>query len=722
MRIFVLFLLAFSFLVAQPRSLTSGYSYLSHLRSLAGMTPLGRNQVLERAAKNHDLYMIANNVFGHYERRGDPHFTGVRPDDRAVYAGYPSRYVFENIAGGDDTIEEAIDGLFSAIYHRFGFLDFTIDEIGAAFDTSQNYAYQSVSTFDMGNKEVARLCAGPEFSGYGSYTYNICADPNKKISATKFHKALEDLANQNPAIVLWPYKNATNIPPAFYEEDPDPLPECSVSGYPVSVNFNPFKTSGTPQMIEFSLQDEEGDEVPLVRTMKHDNDPSGHFSLYDFAIFPQNRLDWGEKYHAKFVYSLGGQTHTIEWDFRTKVLPGPYYRVQGNGESYRVVSGKKYFFYIPPRDCNDKLDGFSSRYRGNIHYQRGFYDHNTLWIQLDGPIGSEVDINFYDGRSIKVVIASSDDIQSSSSSSSITSSASSSHSISSSQSLSSSSSSSTQSSFEPECPNGYFYDPNLGLCTPLSSSSSTVSSSSSESSNPNLQELCEGRGGVWADTMCIFPSSSTASSQSSVVSSASSSWSGISSSSLSSSSSSVVVEPGSCPSDTIFVDGHCVDKAAYELAGKTLPINGYFAHYGNGVFDWVYLNYNGHIFAKLEGMDPQTGLLRWKRLRNFFDRVEYRDGYIVVGAARSTSDEVVNTLANKRLRVNGYFTYFGDPEDYDPFMWAYVSSSGNLVAKLEGMDPSTGHLKWHFLIGPRVRKLQWVRIQNDRLIFGPLAQ
>ncbi len=716
MRIFVLFLLAFSFLAAHPRSLTSGYSYLSHLRSLAGMTPLGRNQLLERAAKNHDLYMIANNVFGHGERQGDPHFTGATPADRAVYAGYPSRYVLENIAGGDKSIEESIDGLFSAIYHRFGFLDFTIDEVGAAFDTNPDYSYQSVSTFDMGNKEIARLCEGPEFNGYGSYTYNICADPNKKISATKFHKALEDLANQNPSIVLWPYKNATDIPPVFYDEHPDPLPECSVSGYPVSVNFNPFKTSGTPQMIEFSLQNEEGDEVPLVRTMTHDNDPSGHFSVYDFAIFPQNHLDWNAVYHARFVYSLDGQTHTIEWHFRTRALPTPHYIVQEDGKSYRVVSGKKYFFYFPPRDCNDKLTGFSSRYRGNINYQRGFYDQNTLWIQLDGPIGSEVDIRFYNGRSMKVVIASSDDIQDSSGSSS------SAISSASSQSLSSSSSFSSQSSSEPECPNGYFYDPNLGLCTPLSSSSSSAVSSSSESSDQDLQELCEESGGVWADTMCIFPSSSTSSSQSSIMSSESSSWSSSFSSSYSSSSSSPFVEPGSCPSDTILIDGHCVDKAAYELAGKTLPINGYFAHYGDGVFDWVYLNYNGHIFAKLEGMDPQTGLLRWKRLRSFFDRVEYRNGYIIVGAARSTSDEVVNTLANKRLRVNGYFTYFGDPEDYDPFMWAYVSSSGHLVAKLEGMDPSTGHLKWHFLISPRVHKLQWVRIQNDRLIFGPLAQ
>ncbi len=332
MRIFAFFLLFFSLLLAQPRDLENGYRYLSHLRSLAGMTPLSSNRILERAAKNHDLYMIANNVFGHGERQGDPHFTGASPADRAVYAGYPSRYVLENISAGNHDIEESIDGLFSAIYHRFGFLDFTIDEVGAAFDTSQSYGYGSVSTFDMGNKGIASLCDGPEFSGYGSCTYNICADPNKKVSATKFHKALEDLADQNPAIVLWPFRGARDIPPVFYEEFPDPLPECSVSGYPVSVNFNPLKTNGTPQMLEFSLQNEEGDEVPLVRTMRHDNDPSGHFSLYDFAIFPQNRLEWGKGYHAKFVYALNGQTHTIEWNFHTKALPGPYYVAEGNGE------------------------------------------------------------------------------------------------------------------------------------------------------------------------------------------------------------------------------------------------------------------------------------------------------------------------------------------------------------------------------------------------------
>ncbi len=689
MRIFVFFLLFFSLLLAQPRDLASGYRYLSHLRSLAGMTSLSRNQILERAAKNHDLYMIANNVFGHGERQGDPNFTGVSPADRAVYVGYPSQYVLENISAGDESIEESIDGLFSAIYHRFGFLDFTIDEVGAAFDTSQSYGYQSVSTFDMGNKGIARLCEGPEFSGYGSYTYNICADPNKKISTTKVQEAFTNIASQNPAIVLWPYRDAMDIPPVFYEEFPDPLPECSVSGYPVSVNFNPFKTSGTPQIIDFSLQDQEGEEVPLVRTMTHENDPSGHFSLYDFAIFPQNRLEWGKGYHAKFVYALNGQTYTIEWNFHTKALPGPYYVAKGNGESYQVVADKKYLFYFPLRDCNDRLGAVQYRYSGGMDVIIKYYDHDTIVAVVDGPIGGEVDVRFANGRSIKLMISSQDKASSDSSSSSA-----------------------------PNCPSGYFYDPNSGYCVPVQSSES--SSSSSSSSVSEEQQYCERLGGMWIDGVCISSSHSTQSSTSSMNSS--SSVISSSSKSINSSSSSIVAEPGTCPYNTIFVDGHCVDKVAYELAGKTLPINGYFAHYGDGVFDWVYLSQSGRTFAKLEGMDPQSGMLRWKILRSFFDRVEYHNGYIVVGAARSTSDEVVNTLANKRLRVNGYFTYFGDPEDYNPFMWAYVSSSGHLAAKLDGMNPATGHLKWHILIGSSVHKLEWVRIENGRIVFGPLSE
>ena len=689
--------------------LESGYAYLNHLRSLAGMSSLTSNQFLQKAAKNHDLYMIANNVFGHGERQGDPKFTGATQADRAVYAGYPSRYVLENISAGEENIEESIDGLFSAIYHRFGFLNFTIDEVGAAFDTSQSYGYRSVSTFDMGNKELAKLCeeSDGQVSAPGRYVYNVCADKEKRIPYDKYQATLDNISGQNPSIVFWPYKNATDIPPVFYEEFPDPLPECSVSGYPVSVNFNPFKTSGTPQIIDFSLQDQEGEEVPLVRTMTHENDPSGHFSVYDFAIFPQNRLEWGKKYHAKFVYALDGQTHTIEWNFRTRALPGPYYVADGNGESYQVVSNKKYFFYFPPRDCNDRLGSMQYRYSGRVNVIIKYYDNDTIVAVLDGPIGGEVNIHFTNGRSIKLVISSQDEALSSD--------------LSSDEYFSSSSS---QSNSKRECPSGFVYDPQLTFCTPVSSSSSMQSissSSSSMSSKPDVQELCEERGGVWLDTFCSFPSSSS-STQSSIISSASSSWSSSLSSSLSSNSSSIFPEPGTCPNDTIFVNGHCVDKVAYELAGKTLPINGYFTHYGDDVFDWVYLNYNGHIFAKLEGMDPQTGLLRWKRLRSFFDRVEYRNGYIVVGAARSTSDDVVNALANKRLRVNGYFTYFGDPDDYNPFMWAYVSSSGRLVAKLEGMDPDTGHLKWHFFIGSSVHKLEWVRIKNGRIVFGPLSK
>ncbi|HIP46936.1 MAG TPA: CAP domain-containing protein, partial [Campylobacterales bacterium] len=118
-----------------------GVSYLNSLRADAGMIPFQREYHLEDAAQNHANYLIINNTFSHYESQNASGFTGVAPANRAQFEAYAYAGVGENISSSNASVEKSIDTLFSAIYHRFGFLNFDYDEIGVGFAQSDAYRY-----------------------------------------------------------------------------------------------------------------------------------------------------------------------------------------------------------------------------------------------------------------------------------------------------------------------------------------------------------------------------------------------------------------------------------------------------------------------------------------------------------------------------------------------------------------------------------------------------
>jgi uncharacterized protein YkwD len=128
--------------------ISRGLEYLNALREKVGLVPFELNPYLSKAAYNHAIYMAVNKVVGHYESEGYNDFTGVTPSDRVTYAGYPLRYVGENLSYGQENIYESIDGLFSAIYHRFGFLDFNYDDVGIVI-------YDNFYVYYMGNSKLS---------------------------------------------------------------------------------------------------------------------------------------------------------------------------------------------------------------------------------------------------------------------------------------------------------------------------------------------------------------------------------------------------------------------------------------------------------------------------------------------------------------------------------------------------------------------------------------
>ncbi|MRI58034.1 MAG: hypothetical protein C6H99_00835, partial [Epsilonproteobacteria bacterium] len=589
------------------RSVLSGYDYLNALRQKAGLVTLSRNVLLEQAAQNHSDYMVKNNYPNHTERESDPGYTGTDPGERALYVGYPSRMVLENLSFGRSYVYDAIDSLMSAIYHRFVFLNEWIDEIGIGYAQDSSFSYTYAYTFDMGNSKIAYLCSDeyPDFDGEGAYVYGICADEQKKIAKQDYIDALGSIGLSNASIILWPYKDATDIPPVFYEESPDPLPECSVSGYPVSVKFNTYKTSSQPSLVEFALYEDE-EQIDDIKILTYNSDPNGLFSGYEFALMPLRRLKWGGHYSVLFTYEIDGDVHTIRWGFTTKDLPYDVIQIGADRSPIVIESDKMYALYFIPQDCNDQFESLSYRYDSGVESVELFaYDRNTLILRAAGGDGARIEI-LVNGEVLEVELGSgveetqsSSSIQSSSSESSdvsvsqetSTSSANSSSSeeissssSNSSQNLSSSSSSQTLSSSSSSLSSSSAQSLS-SLSSSMSSaadtqesqsvSSSLSSASSAQSSVESVDEerLCEEKGYIWIDGLCI--EAHYASSTSSEIATTS-------------------FEAQSSSIDLSSQQEYVEQLVQVLVALGHIPIQGYFAYYGpqdySDPYAWVYLS------------------------------------------------------------------------------------------------------------------------------------
>ena len=382
--------------VTQNNKTNEVLEYLNKLRTSAGMISLEEVKELDEAALNHANYLYLNDETGHYEDEDKEGFTGEWPSDRVVYAGYMTRIVTENISSGQNNYILSIDGLFSAIYHRFGFLKEDINTIGIGIKDT-NYVY------DMSNSSLNDLCIYGS-SVDGSYYTGVCKDEDEKIDADDFDEALGDIRAKNEDVIIWPYKDADNVMPVFYEETPDPLPDYSVSGYPVSVQFNSYYFPNDVTLNWFKLYDSDGNEITDVRLLDKDSDPNDKFSDKEFALFPLKRLEWDSTYSVSVGYSYEGNDYTVTWEFKTQKLPYDYFRIESDDETINVTNSKTYAYYFVPKDGNDTIGGYSYSYPSGDEVESGFIDANTVWIKVTGASGDEIVFNFDNGNKLTLII------------------------------------------------------------------------------------------------------------------------------------------------------------------------------------------------------------------------------------------------------------------------------------------------------------------------------
>ncbi|WP_456449227.1 FG-GAP-like repeat-containing protein [Hydrogenimonas sp.] len=358
-----------------PEKREKGLSYLNFLREKVALFPFVENDRLDTAAYNHAHYLVVNDMAGHYEDPDDPGYTGKDVGERIRGVGYEYATIGENVSAGQESVEESIDGLFSAIYHRFGFLNFSMDEIGLGNDESGAYIYRFAYVYEMGVSSYEKLLSNEE---------------------------------KNPAVVVWPYEGQRNAGRIFYEESPDPLPECGVSGYPASIQFNGRK-SGDIVMRSFKLYESSGEEISDTTLLTRSNDPNGHFSENEYALFPMTPLSPDSWYDVEFLYEEDGVVKRKEWSFKTEAFTDPYYVVEKSGLTFDVEAGKVYIFYLPPSGCNDKLSSVKYRYVSDTTFSLEWIDANTFRIAFSGNTGSEAIISPSNGRDFSLKIADRDE-------------------------------------------------------------------------------------------------------------------------------------------------------------------------------------------------------------------------------------------------------------------------------------------------------------------------
>jgi hypothetical protein len=349
---------------------------INSYRNKAGLNSLKKNTLLTYASEKHSEYMFHNKMAGHYEDENYPYFFGTTPSKRVLKAGYPSRFIVENVSYGQDDYQSSIKNLFSAIYHRLGFLDFNIDEIGYA----QSGEY---FTYNMGNSLISKACESETEPRSG--LYGVCKEYRKVIAKSVYYK----LFNENPEVVLWPYNGMRDVPAVFYEEHPDPLPNYGVSGYPISVSFNPFYVQYA-KLIYFKLY-RNYQIVNNVKIISKENDINHLLKKTDFVLFPLDRLEYGNYYQVEAKFYVDGKYKLFKWGFWVEKRNN---LITFNKSKASIYENREYNLYFPPQHNFDKIQNFRYQYPADMKIEKiGFKDSNTLFIRVKGKGAIKLFIN-----------------------------------------------------------------------------------------------------------------------------------------------------------------------------------------------------------------------------------------------------------------------------------------------------------------------------------------
>jgi hypothetical protein len=259
------------------------------------------------------------------------------------------------------------------------------DEIGIGSATSgKKRKINSAYVYDMGSSSIATLCKRSFSMTHGVYyVKNICKQNNKMIPQLLLEETKEAIQRKNKDIILYPYEGQREIWPAFYNESPDPLPEYRVSGFPVSVQFNPAFYSNV-ELLSFRLFDENAKEITETKILQKKSDRNHLFTAHQFALMPLKRLEFNTLYTAYFEVVADGKKVQKRWAFRTTKPDKKLYRITQNKSTLNVEAGSTVVVYMVPNSKKDIIHSY--RTKGGIKVS--LLDQNTLEVTFPKRVSS----------------------------------------------------------------------------------------------------------------------------------------------------------------------------------------------------------------------------------------------------------------------------------------------------------------------------------------------
>lgn len=274
-------------------------SSLNTFRQKIGLGLLAQNVYLDKSARNHLDYVLANDArFGgtvdmlsfdaatgrpmfHVEQGGKPKFTGVLESDRAKFAGYTGAYVGEELAfGGNKGGEVALESLVGTVYHRAGLMFQGLRDVGVAVGTDQSQTF----TLEFGYQ-------APQ-------------------------------SNSGDFVGIYPVDGQTNVGLFTRVETPNPFPDLSTAnadfptktGYPVTVVV---KEGVALEVTGFTIT-ENGAAAPLdARLMTSANDPNRLLTKNVAYLVAKSTLKPGTTYSVAFSGRANNTVLNKSWKFTT---------------------------------------------------------------------------------------------------------------------------------------------------------------------------------------------------------------------------------------------------------------------------------------------------------------------------------------------------------------------------------------------------------------------
>jgi hypothetical protein len=357
------------------------YHYLKDLRNLAGLKGFQKSLILEKSAQDQADYMSFNRIISHFQSPKNNYFTGKTAADRAKIRGYESRTVTENISVGQKNYRESIDALFETLYHRLMFLSLKQNEIGIAGQKKQTDYY----VYNIGNQQLNKLCSYSAINNSSSSYYTNVCNHLDRVPVKQLDDLETNTQKNNPPIIIWPPDLSRIATIGFWEEHPNPLSENQISGYPITVQLNPFFfrniNFGKIELMEF-----DSGLILSGKLFTIQNDKHSKLSDHEFGFFPNKLLKWGTRYQVIVYFTANNIQQMKKWTFSTKNLSFPIISISGDFELVLLKSGQTYLIEIEANKANDMIKELKWEFDSNTHLSVTKSYNNLLELQLNGDL------------------------------------------------------------------------------------------------------------------------------------------------------------------------------------------------------------------------------------------------------------------------------------------------------------------------------------------------